>query len=162
MGGHYFRAAMDLHAKPMWYALPKPGENRCANEGFIQIGTKEKPAWLLGFGRQDGTFACLNVSDGSVRWTMDIGGSATDVVACDMEGDGREEFIFGTSHGALYAVGDEGGKPRVVWKMEVGTGLVGSPVLADLDGDGKTDVVIPAVDGRVRIFRAQKDDSHRR
>ena len=33
--GHYFQAAMTLRAEPLWYKLPKPGQNRTACEGFL-------------------------------------------------------------------------------------------------------------------------------
>jgi hypothetical protein len=31
---------------------------------------------------------------------------------------------------------------------------LGAPILADIDGDGKSDIVIPAEDGTVRVFGA--------
>jgi outer membrane protein assembly factor BamB len=107
----------------------------------------------MGFGRQNGQFACLNVADGSLRWNMEIGASCSDPAVCDIDGDGRQEFIFGTSHGMLYAVGDEDRKPHVLWNVQLDAGL-GAPILADIDGDGKSDIVIPAEDGTVRVFGA--------
>jgi hypothetical protein len=35
--------------------------------------------------------------------------------------------------------------------MNAGVGL-GPPVLADVDGDGKTDVIVAGKDGRVRVY----------
>ena len=151
-GGHYFRAAMSLDAKPKWFALPVAGEARCANEGFIQL---HDGAWLMGFGRQNGKFACYNVADGSQRWELDVQASCSDVTGCDIDGDGKMEFIFSTSHGTIYAVGDDAGKPRILWKVETGIAL-GPPILADMDGDGKTDIVVAGEDGRVRVFCAAR------
>jgi outer membrane protein assembly factor BamB len=151
VGGHYFQAALSLHAKPMWYKLPPTGAARCANEGFINIGSSEKPQWLMGFGRQNGKFACVNVSDGSLRWEFDTGGSCSDVVGCDIDGDGRPEFIFGTSHGTIYALGDDAEKPRIVWKIETGV-EESAPILADMNGDGKPEVIFAGSDARVRVF----------
>ncbi|HWB53671.1 MAG TPA: hypothetical protein VG722_05740, partial [Tepidisphaeraceae bacterium] len=151
IGGHYFQAALTLHAKPMWYKLPICGQARCANEGFINIGTNDKPQWLMGFGRQNGKFACINVSDGSLRWEFDTGGSCSDVVGCDIDGDGRQEFIFGTSHGMIYAVGDDNGKPRIVWKLDTHV-EESNPILADVTGDGKPEVIFAGSDGRIRVF----------
>jgi hypothetical protein len=148
IGGHYFRAAMSLDAKAKWFALPMPGEARCANEGFAKL---RDGTWLMAFGRQNGKLGCYNVADGSLRWELDVQASCSDVAACDIDGDGSPEFIFGTSHGALYAVGDEGGKPRIAWKVNAGASL-GSVILADMDGDGKTDIVVAGGDGRVRIY----------
>jgi hypothetical protein len=146
--GHYFQAAMSLRAKPYWYKLPGPGENRVACEGFLRL---PDGAWLMGFGRQNGNFACVNVADGSIRWELPVEASCSDTIACDVDGDGQFEFVFGTSHGALYAVGDGGGKPRVVWKADL-SGAAGNPIAADLNHDGASEIIVPASDGYVNVF----------
>ena len=154
--GHYFQAAMSLHAKPYWYKLPAPGENRTACEGFLRT---PEGAWLMGFGRQNGNLACVNVSDGSVRWELPVEASCSDVITCDVDGDGSQEFVFGTSHNALYAVGDGGDKPRVVWKAEL-SGAAGAPIVADINGDNKSEIIVPTSDGYVQVFgigKEQKD-----
>jgi hypothetical protein len=61
------------------------------------------------------------------------------------------EFVFGTSHGALYAVGDDNAKPRVVWKAEIGA-AAGAPIIADITGDGKSDIAVPTADGYVALL----------
>ena len=146
--GHYFQGTMTLKAEPLWYKLPPPGENRGACEGFLQLpdGT-----WLMGFGRQNGNFACLNVADGSVRWELPLDAAATDAIACDINGDGAQEFLFGTSHGDFFAVADDGGKPRVVWKTALGA-AAGAPIAADLNGDGVSEIVVPTVDGHITLL----------
>lgn len=148
IGGHYFQAAMSLRADPYWYKLPMAGESRCGMEGFLQL---EDGTWLMGFGRQNGNFACKNAANGAVQWEMPLEVSVSDVVTCDVDGDGRSEYLFGTSHGDLCAVGDGGERPRVVWKLDLGV-AVGAPIAADLDGDGSCEVVVPTADGYVRVF----------
>jgi hypothetical protein len=149
--GHYFQGAMSLHAQPMWYKLPPAGENRGACEGFMKLADG---TWLMGFGRQNGSFACVNVADGSVRWELPVDATCTDTITCDVDGDGKPEFVFGTSHGALYAVGDDGAKPRVVWKADLGA-AAGAPIAADLDGDGASEIAVPTADGYVQVFSAK-------
>ena len=154
VAGHYFQAAMSLHADPYWYQLPPLGQNRCAQEGFMQVKRDTQPVtreWLMGFGRQNGWFACLNVSDGSVRWELPVEASCSDVATCDIDGDGQQEFIFGTSHGKLYAVGDGGEAARVVWNLDLGAS-VGAPIVADLDADGASEIVVPTADGYVNVL----------
>ncbi len=151
VAGHYFQGAMTIKAEPLWYTLPQPGEARGAEEGFLRL---ENGDWLMGFGRQNGSFACVNVNDGKVRWELPVEATCSDVAACDMDGDGRFEFVFGTSHGQVYAVGDDDGKPRVVWKLEAGV-PVGAPIPADVDGDGKSDLIVPSADGYVSLFTAR-------
>ena len=147
-GGHYFQAGMTLHASPGWYSIPEPGVNRCASEGFMRLPGGE---WLMGFGRQNGAFACVNAADGALRWELPLEAAATDTAAADINGDGAPEFLFGDSHGRLWAVADKEGTPEVVWRVDIGA-APGAPVPADVDGDNATDLVVPCADGRVRVF----------
>ena len=69
-------------------------------------------------------------------WSIDLQSTAADIVSCDIDGDGKEEFIAGTTDGRLIAIGtDASGKGVVRWGVEIGFAL-GSPVIADVDGDG--------------------------
>jgi len=107
--------------------------------------------WLMGFGRQNGNFACLNVTDGSVRWELPVEASCTDVATCDVDGDGNQEFIFGTSHGTLYAVRDGGDHSEILWQVPLSAGA-GPPIVADVNDDQRSDIVIPTADGYVNVY----------
>jgi len=150
VAGHYFQAAMSLRAEPYWYTLPATGDNRTGMEGFLRL---KDGNWLMGFGRQNGKFACVNVANGTLRWELDLQASASDIVTCDIDGDGCCEFLFGTSHGGLYAVGDKDGAPRLLWKANLGA-AVGSPILTDLDGDGRSEIAVVTSDGYVNVLGA--------
>jgi len=150
--GHYFRAAMTLRAAPKWYQLPLVGAACAGAEGFLQT---PEGRWLMGFGRQDGRFACLDVETGKTRWEHPIHGSASPVSACDIDGDGKQEFVFGTSHGDLYALADAGRRARVVWKAKL-PASVGAPVLADVDGDGASEILVGLGDGSLCLLRARR------
>ena len=153
VAGHYFQGALSLKAAPIWYKLPLAGEARCAEEGFAQGADG---AWLMGFSRQNGSFACINVTDGAVRWELPLEASGTDVATCDIDGDGHQEFIFGTSHGMLYAVTADGDAPKVLWQTPLSAGS-GAPIVADLTGDGLSDVAIPTADGHVNVFASNNN-----
>ncbi|MCL4694305.1 MAG: hypothetical protein KJ060_17580, partial [Candidatus Hydrogenedentes bacterium] len=152
VAGHYFQAAMSLHAEPMWYKLPPAGEARSAEEGFMLL---PDGSWLMGFGRQNGNFACLDVSDGTVRWELPVDAACTDVATCDIDGDGQLEFIFGTSHGTLYAVRDAGDHPVIVWHVAISAGA-GAPIAADVNADGLSDIIVPTNDGYVNLIVSKK------
>jgi hypothetical protein len=149
VGGHYFQGAMTLHAKPLWYKLPVVGEARAANEGFLR---RPDGAWRMGFGRQNGRFACVNVADGRLAWELDVAATCTDAIACDVAGDGTPDFIFGTSHGTLFAVRDEGGSGRLLWQAALPAPAAGSPIAADLRGTGRSQLIVPLVNGGVVVM----------
>ncbi len=149
VAGHYFQGALSLTGEPSWYTLPVVGENRCAREGFRLAGDG---VWQMGFGRENGQFACVDTRDGTVRWQLDLRAAASDATACDVNGDGVAEFLAGTSHGALLALNDAGNAPNRVWTVELGA-AVGAPIAADLDGDARCEIAVPTADGRVLVLR---------
>ncbi len=148
VGGHYFQGAMSLTAEPYWYAATTPGENRSGHEAFL---TTAEGTWLMGYGRQNGQFACVDSRTGAVRWEFDVKATCSDVISGDVDGDGRQEFIFGTSHGEIIALGDDGAQPRVVWRIQTGQAM-GMPILADFDGDGAVELACVQADGIIGIW----------
>ncbi|MBI2431669.1 MAG: VCBS repeat-containing protein [Candidatus Hydrogenedentes bacterium] len=148
MSGHYFQAIMTLRAAPLWYKIPMPGEARSGAEAFLQT---PEGNWLMGFGRQNGMFACVNIDDGSLRWEFPLEAAAADAITCDVDHDGRYEFVFGTSHGELVALGDDAGSARLVWRAQLGAAL-GPPIAADLDADGASEIVVPTAEGQVLLL----------
>lgn len=149
--GHYFIAAMTAHAQPHWYQLPVVGQAHSGAEGFLKT---PEGAWLMGFGRQNGKFACLDVATGKTRWEYPLEGSASAVCACDIDGDGKLEFVFGTSHGELYALGDAGTQARLVWRARL-PASVGAPVIADVDNDGTPEILVAQGDGRLCVLHSR-------
>ncbi len=148
VGGHYFQGVMTLAGEPLWYKLPKVGESRSKNEGFLY---SPEGMWLMGFGKQNGLFVCVSVDDGKERWSIPVEAACSDVVTADLDGDGTFEFLFGTSHGSLFAVGDSEMKPRVIWNVSF-PASVGTPMPADLNGDGKIEITCVTSDGYVWVL----------
>jgi len=155
--GHYFVAAMTSHAVAKWYHVPVVGEARANAEGFLKTRDGQ---WLMGFGRQNGEFACLDVATGNVRWEFPLDSAACDVAACDINGDGVQEFVFGTTHGELYALADDGKSAKLVWKARL-PASVGAPVIADVDNDGASEILVSLGDGRLCLLRSAKKKSGR-
>ena len=139
---------MSIDAQPFWYRLPPAGENRSGNEGFLPA---RDGRWLMGFGRQNGDFACVEVNDGTLRWELPTGSSCSDVATGDLDGDGRPEFLFGTSHGQLWAVRDVDGRPEILWQVDLPSGC-GPPIIADIDGDGASEILVCTLDGYLNIL----------
>lgn len=149
VGAHYFVGVMNLAAKGAWHRLPVAGLNRAADEGFLRTA---EGTWLMGYGRQNGDFACIDVASGDLRWELAVEATTSDVITVDVDGDGRSEFVFATSHGHLWAVGDEGDRGRVLWRADLPAGGSG-PIAADLDGDGFSEIVLTTADGYVTVLK---------
>ena len=147
-GAHYFVGAMDLDATPLWHHLPLVGESRSADEGFLRSSDGR---WLMGFGRQNGRFACVDVQDGSLRWELPTYSSCTDVACADIDGDGVTEFLFASSHAQLWAVRDLDGAPEVLWRVDL-PAAGGSPIIADVNGDGFSEIVLYTADGYINVL----------
>jgi outer membrane protein assembly factor BamB len=148
VGGHYFQGGMSLKTEPYWSKIPAPGENRAGHEAFL---TLDDGTWLLGVGRQNGTFSAVDARTGDLRWDFDVQATCSDIISGDVDGDGANEFVFGTSHGEIIALGDAGGQPKVVWRLKTDQAM-GTPILADFDGDGKVELACAQADGWVSIW----------
>src|SRR5262249_50334406 len=66
------------------------------------------------------------------RWSIDLRRPVSWMAAADLDDDGRQELILGSSDGNLYALAERSGEARALWKVPLGS-RVGEPVLADLD-----------------------------
>ena len=69
-----------------------------------------------------------------------------------LEGDGRMALRFGGGDGRLYALGENQGKPRLLWTIPVGR-RVGEPILATIDNDGTRAILATAEDGRLYCWK---------
>jgi len=141
---------MTLNGDALWYCTPKVGQNRAGAEGFLKTSDG---VWLMGVGRQNGLFSCLETENGNERWSYSLDATCADVVSADAEGDGEPEFLVATSHGTLVAIGDNKTSPRILWKTEVSVSL-GTPFPVDLDADGTIEIVCVSSDGYINVFDA--------
>jgi hypothetical protein len=95
-----------------------------------------------------------------------VGGGAA---ASDLDGDRRTEVVVGTLAGKLYVWGQDGKRrhgfpvrtePRFSTRAardrfnRLQPGLLAAPSLADLDGDGRLEIVAAAMDRHVYVWRA--------
>jgi outer membrane protein assembly factor BamB len=109
----------------------------------------------VGICRANGIFYCLEGTTGKILWNINLQSTAADIVSCDIDGDGREEFIVGTTDGRLLAIGaDASGEGTIRWSVPFGYAL-GNPVVADVDGDGLCEVLVVSGDGSLVCIGAR-------
>lgn len=109
--------------------------------------------------RTNGTYAgylySYNGSSGLNEWSYNLsinygtGVEARDIIAADIDGDSKKEFILTTNTGYVIAVnGEIGAGSRVCWSHNLSMAL-SNPVVADIDADSELEVLVFAGDGKV-------------
>ena len=93
----------------------------------------------------------LDPVDGALLLELTTVGTAhTDVVSGDVDGDGRDEFLFGGSNLVLCLEVEEG-VLQVAWRLDVGA-RASDLALADVNADGFLDLVVTTTDGYVKAY----------
>lgn len=87
------------------------------------------------------------------RWQLDLGRPISRMIAADLDGDGRQELLFGGDDGKLHALGERDGRPKLLWSITLGR-RVGEPILVDLNGDGRPQILVTAEDGKLYCLQA--------
>ncbi|MDA0659083.1 MAG: hypothetical protein O3C60_09570 [Planctomycetota bacterium] len=107
-------------------------------------------------------FHAYNAANGQLLWTVPlpgrphaaVGGAFSDTptlsVSGDIDGDGRVESLFAIGD-TLYAVGANasGTSGSIEWTYRPDGGLLGSPIIADANGDGLAEIIVVSTSGRV-------------
>ena len=101
-------------------------------------------------------FRCLDLRTGAVRWTVPLPQAVqrecSNCVCCDINGDGREEFVFAAGPRLIAASPRPGARDNIVWEITL-PAAVRSVVVADVDGDGKAEVLCGGTDGVLYCVR---------
>jgi outer membrane protein assembly factor BamB len=93
---------------------------------------------------------------GKVRWQFNLPPPVSDFASADLDGDGKMELLCGAGDGKLYALKEKGGKCSVLWSAELGKQTIGSPIIADINGNGKPEIVVTSEDGFMHCLGASK------
>jgi hypothetical protein len=107
-------------------------------------------------------FHAYNAENGALLWTVNlpghahapVGGAYSDTptlsVSADVDNDGCVESIFAIG-GTLYVVGANPGgtSGQIEWTYTPDGGLLGSPILADANGDGRAEIIVVSTSGMI-------------
>ncbi|HWF44171.1 MAG TPA: VCBS repeat-containing protein [Candidatus Kapabacteria bacterium] len=110
----------------------------------------------LGQGHADGTFRIYDYETGTLRASLALNAITTDILAIDMNSDGKIEFVTGTNDGRLLVIGCDGSKDdannfSILAEYYSGYGM-GSPIAEDLNGDGRAQIFVASADGFLTCF----------
>ena len=101
-------------------------------------------------GSRDNSFYALN-SDGSLLFEIQTGDDVPSSAGI-LETDSGPAVFFGSEDDFIYGV-DLDGNPLPGWPVDTGVDVIGSPVFADLDGDGLPEVIATNGGVDLLIFR---------
>jgi len=133
------------------YTVPAPAFGSAAaadldDDGFLEI--------VFTTYTNDGKAHCINAEDGSVRWITDIGGCG-DVAPLIYDADGDDTldvFVIGSCNPEAFCI--NGNTGVIKWRQSCGGGD-SPPTLADIDGDGKPEILFGNFSGELRILNAE-------
>lgn len=151
-----FGSNVGNHSTPA--VLPAVGD--ADGDGRLELLS---PGHSRGIGSREQEFRCYDAATGRLRWVLPLPGSCfdpnmgefadspTSPASADVDGDGRDEAVFGIGN-KLYSVGaTQGGRAgEVRWTLEF-PAPVGPPGIADVDGDGRAEIVVVCGDGHVYV-----------
>ena len=102
----------------------------------------------------DGDLIVVRADTGLEKWRLHPGEVATDIITCDIDGDGVVELIATTQQGCVLCIGvGSHGAGVVRWRIDLGYSL-GPPIAADIDGDGRSEILVVSGDGYLYAIHA--------
>jgi hypothetical protein len=104
---------------------------------------------VIGWEHSKGALTCRDFREGGLLWTIPLaGGHAGRYFAvCDINGDGIDECLLCTNDELLAVASGE-----IVWRLQLPAPCT-QPVIADADGDGFSEILLPCSDGRLYEVR---------
>ncbi len=153
--GHcgYLNAVLDSHGQRIWQT---PYRNNTEVQSLMGVGDSDGDGAAELLASTAEGVRLFQAADGAVLLEFDDGVRAyTDVVSGDVDGDGRDEFLFGSGT-QLICVEQAEGTLRRAWTLEV-EGRSSDIALADVDRDGFLDIVVTTADGYVKVYVGEED-----
>jgi hypothetical protein len=158
LGGSWAAQAEDAQGRSRWLHWISPTGTGCVAEvdgdGKATVGavTAGEIYQLPNLHAVDGPqkeFLCYDALTGGLKWSLPLGTTSAGVVAADLDGEGRPEFLLSTADGRLIALrGGADARRRILWELTFPAAL-GMPIVCDVDGDGQMAILVSCADGRL-------------
>jgi hypothetical protein len=134
---------LDKSGLPKWWHRAVFGDVLYRLPGIADIDRDGKLE--LGQGHADGIFRIYDYDTGELRASLDLQAICTDVLTLN------EQFIIGTNDGRVLTIGYDEKQFAIFNELETGSAM-GSPIAADLDGDGAAEIYVVTGDGNLLCF----------
>ncbi len=145
MGNFGGFGALDSEMNVLWWSIAPMSDTLYRLGGIAALRGREK--YSLGVGHANGDFVCYDALTGGEEWRIALGDTTIDCATCDIDGDGRDEFVCRTTDGRLLAIGvNDSDVPVIKWSLAFEYS-VGNPVIADFNGDGFPEIYVVNGDG---------------
>ena len=148
--GHngYLNAVLDAGGNAIWQTAY---QNNTAVQSLMGVGDADGDGERELLAPIAAGAQLLNPTDGTILHELTgIGTAHTDVVSADIDGDGRDEFLYG-SGASILCLGLEGGELRRAWTLDLAA-RSSDLALADLNGDDVLDIAATTTDGYFRAY----------
>src|SRR5262249_19742902 len=122
---------LDSHAKTLWQIKNDDDRKWRYYKSLGAVGDVVGNGKLsLGILAEDGLFECIDISSGNIRWSLDLRTSPNDtsVVAGDLDGNGKDEFLLGLPDGTLVCIAEEAAHGKILWRKQFDSS-VANPII---------------------------------
>lgn len=144
-------AAAGADGRPLWRFPVRGALDATLAAG--DVNDDGKPEVFAG--DSAGGIYCIG-SNGTETWSAGVAaGTEAAPALADLDGDGRIEVVVGDTGGVLHCFAPPGvGRPtgRRLWMFEAGDKFAGAPLVADVNDDGRLELVAGSTDQKLYCF----------